>query len=152
MSYEVGDKFKVINVSGIDCGSHSYTNNEVYKITSISENGGLYVDSDDHDVRGIVIMPREYHCIEKVEDIKEVTTKAASRNNVSIQKLTKKVDLGYRFTTVDFVEFHIDQENGLFTVNDLNGGYVLSVDLTKHTLDSLSELIRYAKSDMDSDS
>lgn len=69
-------------------------------------------------------------------------------DEVKIHKLVKKEHLGYSCTTVDHVIFETDNKRGLLIVDDVCGQRI-SIDLTTHTIETLSELLRYLKSDLE---
>jgi hypothetical protein len=66
---------------------------------------------------------------------------------VEIQKLVEKKLLGYRFTTNDLITFETDATRGLLIIDAVDNS--LTIDLTPHTIEQLSEFIRYIKSDLD---
>ena len=66
---------------------------------------------------------------------------------VSVQKLVEKKTLGYRFTTIDKVQFETDNIRGVLVIDNFDGQ--MTIDLTPHTIEQLSEFIRYIKSDLD---
>lgn len=68
---------------------------------------------------------------------------------VVIQKLVKKISLGYRFTTIDKVQFETDNIRGVLLIDNFFDQ--MTIDLTPHTIEQLSEFIRYIKSDLDND-
>lgn len=67
---------------------------------------------------------------------------------VHIHKLVENKFIGYRCTTMDFVNFETVADKGLLTIEDMSGKPIV-LDLTPHTIEMLSEFIRYIKSDLD---
>jgi len=49
---------------------------------------------------------------------------------------------------MDFVNFETVADKGLLTIEDMSGKPIV-LDLTPHTIEMLSEFIRYIKSDLD---
>jgi len=67
---------------------------------------------------------------------------------VKIHKLIEKKFLGYRCITNDMVCFETDAERGTLTIDGMV--QEITLDLTPHTIEMLSEFIRYIKTDQDS--
>lgn len=68
-------------------------------------------------------------------------------SKINITRLIETTTLGYRFSTIDKVNFETDNARGVLVIDNFDDK--ITFDLTKHTIDSLSEFIRYIKSDLD---
>jgi hypothetical protein len=68
-------------------------------------------------------------------------------SKINITRLIEKKTRGYRFTTIDKVQFESDSIRGVLVIDNFEGQ--LTLDLTQHTLEQLSEFIRYIKQDLD---
>ncbi len=67
-----------------------------------------------------------------------------------IQKLIEKKHLGYRYTTIDFIEFETSKDKHQLTISPLCKGDVpIKLDLTPKTIEMLYEFFRYLKTDLE---
>lgn len=73
--------------------------------------------------------------------------KGVIMSKVKINKLIVKKHIGYSCVTVDKVIFETNKEKSRLTIDNFDGK--IFIDLTPHTIDTLYELFRYIKSDLD---
>jgi len=68
---------------------------------------------------------------------------------VTINKLMENKFIGYRAITNDQVIFETDNDKGILRVDNIDTEIL--IDLTPHTIQLLSELLRYLKTDLEGD-